>query len=210
MWRRIVWYIFTDVSEDPIASIISQWWLDNYDSAVIMVTSGFSKTSLRTYPTTPPHIIQSFSKLYSYFCVRASALTYICVCRLLFIGLSLKSQTVVKDPPTLLVSITVTVTPRIQTVAGSYPSCPDLDCQLFAALASGFLSQCLKKRHKNISRYSSLLFIIIQPHTFGSSIGFTVDSYLYNKRIPITYGLQVSQRLRVPYKCLKRTTFLSV
>ena len=32
MWRRTVWYMFTDISKDPAASIISQWWIDDYYS----------------------------------------------------------------------------------------------------------------------------------------------------------------------------------
>lgn len=79
------------------------------------------------------------------------------------------------DPLTLLVSITVIVTPRIQTVTGSYPRCPEAGCQIFTTLSSGFLRYCLKKRQDSVSLYSSLLFIIILPLSFQLYIAFTVD-----------------------------------
>ena len=62
--------------------------------------------------------------------------------------------------------MTVTVKPCTRTVTGSYPSCPDPVCQLFPTLSFGFLRHCFKKRHENISLYSSLLFIIILTHEF--------------------------------------------
>jgi hypothetical protein len=41
----VFWHICTDVSEDPAASIIGQWWIDCYDSlTVIMMTSVSSKS----------------------------------------------------------------------------------------------------------------------------------------------------------------------
>lgn len=137
MWRRTVWYIYIYRRfKGPCCLYylsVVDWKLLFTNS--IIVTSGFSETSLCTYQTTRSHIIQSSSKPCTVtvlsFRRKSKCADVVWACRLLTNGLSLKSPAVVIDPLTLLVSITVIVTPRNQTVTRSYPSCIEAGCQLF-------------------------------------------------------------------------------